>query len=278
MTALRERLRAVVPRRIAVKRLRKHQERLRAEWGHPEMADCFIERFGDRVVRGPLVGVRVPGNLLRVADAPALKMSGAYEHELHGVLDGVVKRAPSMIVDIGTAEGLYAVGLARMLPGTSVIGFEIDDVLRARAGALARANDVAERVDLRGAVDATALRRLDLPGAFVLSDCEGHELKLFDRALISALCHAELLIETHDTLGQTDVRDVLLRRLEVTHAVSVIELESPAPSVFPELAMIEAEVGFPVALRSRNTTQVFLHAVPRSWEGQTPQAPLEEYG
>jgi protein-L-isoaspartate O-methyltransferase len=56
----------------------------------------------------------------------AAKLLGAYEHSLHDVLLKPVSRQPDPIINVGCAEGYYAVGLARLLPDATVYAFDID--------------------------------------------------------------------------------------------------------------------------------------------------------
>jgi methylase of polypeptide subunit release factors len=48
------------------------------------------------------------------------RLLGCYESELHGELEKLISEAPDVIIDIGCAEGYYALGLARRLPRARV--------------------------------------------------------------------------------------------------------------------------------------------------------------
>ena len=47
-------------------------------------------------------------------------LAGSYEAELHDVLEDVIVERPSRIIDVGCAEGYYAVGLAMRCPDAAV--------------------------------------------------------------------------------------------------------------------------------------------------------------
>src|SRR5262245_46881839 len=64
---------------------------------------------GEVVIRGPFAGLRYPA---RRIDSLA-KRVGAYEHELHGWFEAALAARPARFVDIGAADGFYAVGVAR---------------------------------------------------------------------------------------------------------------------------------------------------------------------
>ncbi len=95
------------------------------------------------------------------------------------MIDEVIAQQPHLVVDIGAAEGYYAVGLARRLPRCRIVAFDIDPIARKMCRRLAKLNGVRDRVEVRGECDTTYLWTLP-PHSFVLSDCEGAEKTLLD--------------------------------------------------------------------------------------------------
>ncbi len=55
---------------------------------------------------------------------------GTFEQELFDVISRIIEVKPKTIVNVGCAEGYYAVGLSRALPETNVIAFELIDAAR----------------------------------------------------------------------------------------------------------------------------------------------------
>lgn len=55
---------------------------------------------------------------------------GSYEEELHEVVEEIIARSPAVVVDIGAAEGYYAIGFARRLPKTTVFAIDLDSRAR----------------------------------------------------------------------------------------------------------------------------------------------------
>src|SRR5277367_5483480 len=100
--------------RIQAIRSRKHQVRLLKQLGVLETAKRYLEKNGPVVRNGPFSGMIYPREAaLNRHSIP--KLLGTYEMELHPVLDLVAKRHYDCVIDIGSAEGYYAVGLARLL-------------------------------------------------------------------------------------------------------------------------------------------------------------------
>src|SRR5690348_10577053 len=78
--------------------------------------------------------------------APFAKCMGTYELELHPVIEEIVTLAPRQIVEVGAAEGYYAVGFARRLPATEIVLFEELEQGRRLLLNIAEANGVAPRI------------------------------------------------------------------------------------------------------------------------------------
>jgi SAM-dependent methyltransferase len=174
------------------------------------------------VLVGPFAGMRYP-ELMAFGSTLFPKLLGSYEFELHGVIADCCERDYSLIIDVGCAEGYYAIGLARCLPVCRIIAVDIDPAALEQCQRMAELNGVSDRVNLKASLDSGELR--DLASAndrmLVFSDCEGFEDILFDVSTLQALERHDLVIETHDA------RDPLLsarirERAEQTHDVTVI--------------------------------------------------------
>jgi predicted O-methyltransferase YrrM len=149
------------------------------------------------------------------------KLIGSYEEELHAVLQDLLRDEPRTVVNIGSAEGYYAIGLARALPKARVHAFEVDAGRRALCGELARANGVEERVVVHGACNAVDLARLPEPGDLVVCDCEGYETEVLRPDVVPWLLGARLLVELHDAFVP-GTRETLSARFAPTHTVRLV--------------------------------------------------------
>ena len=126
-------------------RHRRHIRRFEQELGLPELIQAFMEQHGRRVLSGPFVGM----DYVQQATGSALmpKLLGSYEAELHETLEKIAATEYAAIIDIGCAEGYYAIGLAMRLPNAQVYAFDIDPEARELCTAMARLNGVEERGD-----------------------------------------------------------------------------------------------------------------------------------
>jgi hypothetical protein len=196
-------------------------------------------RLGSRVLHGPFRGMTYP-SMESAGSSLVPKLLGCYEFELHQVLEHLFRHPLSSIVDVGCAEGYYAVGCALRCTRAKVFAFDTDPRARSLCAEMASRNEVAERIHIAGECTPELLRTLPLgPCSLVIVDCEGYESHLFDDAAILAMRDHFLLVECHDFI-KPGVTDWLESRFSSTHRVlriaSASDLERAQIIGIPELA------------------------------------------
>ena len=173
-----------------------------------------------RIVAGPFQGMRM--ELSGLSSRHLLcYLLGSAEIELRDVIGRIIDRRYRTILNIGAADGYYAVGLAVGSPGTHIEAFEALPAFHAIVERSARANGVQDRIALRGACDANALRHHLQTAAgpsLVLMDIEGGEAELLDPLAIPQLRHVDILVETHDAFVP-HVTETLIDRFQPTHHI-----------------------------------------------------------
>jgi hypothetical protein len=189
----------------------------------------FVAWHGLQVSGGPFAGLRYPD-----ATATSLipKLLGAYERELHAAIERAVAGQPEQIVNVGAADGYYAVGLARRCPAATVHAFEADPRERELLERVARANGVTLRIG--GTATLEHLRALPAGGTLVVIDCEGCETTLLDPGQVPLLRTATIVAELHDFAVPADP---VVARFADSHDVTLIPTGAQPP-----------ERGSPVAL------------------------------
>ncbi|MGO9452549.1 MAG: hypothetical protein ACLQDV_16145 [Candidatus Binataceae bacterium] len=153
----------------------------------------------------------------------APKLLGCYEEELHRPLKELVARRPVKILNIGCAEGYYAVGLARLVPGAEVLAYDICTKAQAICRLTAEANGVNSRVRVIGECTPAALRTAIAKEGrtLIVMDCEGAELALLDPAAVPELASCDILAECHDFLDRA-ITATLHQRFMTSHVVENI--------------------------------------------------------
>lgn len=245
-------------------RTRGQAERLLARRGLVAPARALADRLDDRVQRGPFTGLHYPrhrGDIVHAA-----KLLGSYERELHDAVSAFVARAPRLVVNVGSGDGYYVAGFARLLPSAMVIAVDPDPLAQRACAATAELNGVGDRVSHLVRVDAAGLGALlgaSGEPALVLVDCEGYEDELLDPARAPVLAGADLLIETHD-FARAGVTARLTDRFAPTHDVRRIEVTARDAAAYVELAGLPTEVGAGLLDEFRHHPQSWLACTSRT--------------
>lgn len=173
------------------------------------------------VKHGPFKGMIYPERTA-VGSTLAPKLLGSYERELHPVLEKICSNEYSEIVDIGCAEGYYAVGLAKRIQKAKVFAYDTDNKAIYLCEQMAEINNVAERLVTGAFCDARTLRSIPFTRkGLIISDCEGYEKYLFTEEIVPFLAHHDLLIEVHDSID-IEISSILRQRFQNTHLITLI--------------------------------------------------------
>lgn len=171
---------------------------------------------GNRVLSGPFRGLAYSEH--SVGSVFLAKILGTYERELHPTVARLAALAPDVIVNIGAAEGYYAVGLAKLLPATRVFAFEAQSHGQTMIAEIASLNHVADRIHIRGLCAPADLSDV-LEGTLrpvIVIDAEGAEETLLHPGHIPALARCAILVEVHDFIAP--LGKLLAGRFSSTHA------------------------------------------------------------
>ncbi len=175
---------------------------------------------GLHVRSGLFAGMQYVVNAAEGALLP--RLLGVYERELHPHLAALAAEGLDHVVDIGCAEGYYAVGLARLMPDVIVNAYDIDAVARRRCGLLAKANGVAERVVIRGEFFGEDFARFQGGRVLIFIDAEGFEDDILRPDLYPSLATYNFVVETHPGM-RPGVTERLIQRFAATHDIQQID-------------------------------------------------------
>jgi hypothetical protein len=240
---------------------------------------CAIVRHsaGNRVLSGPFQGMKM--ELSPVSSRHLLGyLLGTQELELHPVIEEIIERQYETIINIGVADGYYAIGLARRMPSTRIVGFEGLREHHDLFWRAAKENGVADRVTLEGFCTTTELQNsLREAGGrpFILCDIEGGEKMLLDNERISELNQADILVETHDDLVP-DCSSLMISRFGPTHDIASIYArprtlrDFPADKL-PSIANWMPAMAAELMHERRTGVQEWLFMTPRQADGSSKQ-------
>lgn len=200
---------------------------------YPRYLKALVRSKGSsRVMKGPFSGMKYIG--ISVASVHTPKLLGTYEQELHDIVRNVARFGVQHVIDIGAAEGYYAVGLAYMLPEVRVTAFETEKEGRDALAELALINGVQDRVQIEEKCE-----KADLVAALgsgestvVVCDVEGYEDVLLDPAGAPALARSHILVELHEFAREGLTEDIRAR-FAPTHDIVQVWQEPRTVADFP---------------------------------------------
>jgi hypothetical protein len=174
------------------------------------------------VLSGPFAGMRYLDVVVHGCITP--RWIGSMESELHETVEEAIIRAPRVVINVGSAEGYYAVGFARRLPGAQVFAFDVDPWGRRTLKELAALNG-ATNLHISSWCRHDNLQRLLREGhGLVWCDIEGGEYGLLDAIEVPALAFSDLIVELHatDTMNIDDGEALFRTRFSATHFIDRI--------------------------------------------------------
>lgn len=196
------------------------QSGYRRKWRRLRAKQLVAAITGGRVLAGPFAGMRYVGQAVGSAWCP--KLLGTYELEIHAAIEDAIALSPDVVVNLGAAEGYYAVGLARALPAAKIIAYEARGQFHSLIYRLAARNGVQSQCAVRGCATPEQieadLRQADRP--LVVCDVDGGEFALLDPKTAPALGCSAILVELHDILTGQPITAAIRRRFAPTHEIT----------------------------------------------------------
>jgi hypothetical protein len=200
-----------------------------AKWREAVVGEELIRRYHRRVLSGPFKGMIFTDWCLHGSLSPQLL--GIYERELHGVIEAIVASEYRTIINIGAADGYYAVGLALRMPRAEVFAHETLQLSQVSCCYVAEENNVSDRVTVAGEFRPEDFARFSDRRTVVICDIEGGERDLLDPEKAPALSKFDVLVECHDSVA-LDNSTTIAERFAATHEIERVE-PSPDPPSLP---------------------------------------------
>jgi hypothetical protein len=169
-----------------------------------------------KILSGPFKGLKMKQ---KFPTKPMLL--GVWEKELSFIWDSLNKM--NYILDVGAAEGFYAVGLARKYPNKKVLAFEMDPSSKNLLERAAK-NNATANLETYGKCEYVDLLKNSekLEGSLVIMDCEGYEVKLLEVKNPSIFKKTHILVELHE-MYEIGCTEILKNRFASSHQISEIK-------------------------------------------------------
>jgi len=202
-----------------------------------EITEAMAEETNKTVQAGPFKGMKLPDAVSWGNGDICPKLLGTYEQELHVAIETCIARKPEYVVNVGCAEGYYAVGLALRMPKVSVFSYDSDVNARSVVHDADHINN-AGNICVNGKCHPQNLSNPDWDktqhGLFVI-DIEGAELELLSGSRVpESLKRADLIVECHDFVDPM-ITQSLQDIYQDTHDITIIREGPRDPSGFEVL-------------------------------------------
>jgi hypothetical protein len=196
------------------------------------LLDSLVENDETIIRSGAFAGMRYGVDAVGGAILP--KIVGSYESQLSDLISGFSDRGYAHAVDIGSAEGYYVVGLARIMPDTKIYAFDIDPTAHLLCRANAERNAVLGQILFKEECTPHELSKAIKGSTLVICDCEGFEAEILDLNLVPRLSQCDILVELHDLIVP-GVSQLIDQRFKETHKITYYSEAVPHASAYPVL-------------------------------------------
>lgn len=214
---------------------------------------------------GPFAGMKIVPKVSWGDGDIAAKLLGVYEDELHKFIDLAVKQKPDLVINIGCAEGYYALGLAQCLPDSRVIAVDIEATSTEICRENQQANNLNNVTVITHEVDTEWLQRTleSAVNPLIFMDCEGAEMTLLDFDRVPALSKTSVIVECHDCIT-AGITETLTQRFQSTHEIASVDQCYKDPYKFDFLRQFSDSDKWALVMEGRPSTMTWLYTKPKA--------------
>jgi hypothetical protein len=194
--------------------------RLLSKWRSVLIQNTLLQQQGTVVMQGPLAGLDF---IEQSAEGCHIaKLLGCYEQPLLPYIQQAIDTGYHTILNIGCAEGYYAVGMARYMTNTKVMAYDLNPNAQTTCQALADKNKVSDRITIGALFSTDDFAQYANTDTLVLCDIEGAEKDLLDPNKAPALKGMDIIVESHEAM-YPGLTQELINRFQETHDIMYIQ-------------------------------------------------------
>jgi hypothetical protein len=194
--------------------------RLLSKWRSLLIQNTLLQQQGKIVMQGPFQGLDF---LPQSAEGCHIaKLLGCYEQPLQSFIEEAINFGYNKILNIGCAEGYYAVGMARRMPTTQVLAFDLNPKAQEVCRLLAEQNGVSKQVSVGALFTPEDFEAHAGEMVLVLCDIEGAERDLLDPDKSIPLKGMDIIVESHECLIP-GITQLLINRFKDTHEITLVQ-------------------------------------------------------
>lgn len=220
---------------------------------------------GGKVFSGPFSGLRLNRDTWWGKSDLGAQCLGLYEKE---ILDLISSHGPfDTFVDIGAADGYYAVGMLHAKMTKKSVCFEISEEGQCAIRENYLINESPGELEVHGEANQQSIvsvaKRLS-ENTLVLIDVEGFEFQLLSKEVITALGKCTMIIEIHNWIDGFEEKYVdLLRNLDKCFEITIIAPSERNTQNIELLRSYTDDNRLLVSSERRPCLMRFLHLTPK---------------
>lgn len=255
-----------------LRRQRESTLKMKEAWRNETVAERIervsLETFDfceGKVLQGLFCGLQLNRNTWWGKSDLGAQCLGLYEKE---ILDLISAQGPfNTFLDIGAADGYYAVGLLHAKMAKKAICFEISEDGQRAIERNWRLNAKPGKLEVYGKADEHSISSIAeklCENTLVLIDVEGFEFELLSPELIAILAQCNVILEIHNWIeGFAEKYPVLLRNLDKYFDISVIAPSDRNTQNIELLRSYTDDNRLLVSSERRPCMMRFLHLLPK---------------
>ena len=182
---------------------------------------AWLERqTGMRVAQGPFRGMKLVNAAFGSSLMP--KMVGTYELEIQQDIEDLLGNNYHYFLDIGAAEGYYAVGMAMRFAAreTKTLAYDIASESAVAVKQAADSNGVLGKIEMRDLCRYCDFEIAKTGRTLVICDIEGAEKDLLNPDAAPGLLLCDIVVEVHDGPNRHEIRKLLMHRFRDSHHIT----------------------------------------------------------
>jgi hypothetical protein len=230
--------------------------------------NILSEKYHLTVAYGPLKGMQLSDDTWWSSNDKITQLLGIYECHVMDQLINFSKDGSERFIDLGAADGYFAVGMAYGNFYDNIYAFEINKSGQDSIKSSADLNHCSEKICIRGKADATEISSILGDGikTSILIDIEGFEYELLDDSLLNVLQNHFVICELHPwgAEGGYTLEKSLIERASRIFNVKIIQRDCYNPNCFDEFKNLTDEERLIAVGEGRGKNMNWLVLTPKS--------------
>ena len=231
-------------------------------------SNYFSMKFNYTIQYGLFTGMKFSKKLWWGKSDLTSMYFGFYEQQILNILSNYKNSKYKYFIDIGAANGYYAVGVLFSKIFTFSYAFEISKTGQSVIENLAKLNNVNDSIQIFGECNSISLFNLNkniLNQSFILIDIEGAEFDLLNESMLCFLCNSVILIELHEFFFDNGLNKVsnLINIANKYFIINKIISSERNPNIYKELENINDDDKWLLCSERRKKSMTWLLLEPK---------------